>query len=477
MQINEKTTDYYATANRNFLFLLIAHIPLAGLVAYLCDTSVIFAFMCGVFILSVPSILFIRDRRSLECSISLGVALLSFSALLIHSSRGMTEMHFHIFSSLGLLIILAQPMAVIFALLTVVLHHVGFFFLLPSSLINYQASFSVLIIHALFALATGVPSAFISKKFKLYITSVKGLIEEVENISLKMEDFSQDMLGTANTLSESTNKEAAAMHETAASLVELQSMIAKNSENAQSTSRKSDDAKEQSERGARVMAEVILALGMIQNNSDDMVSAVDESNKRISKIITVIHEIENKTKVINDIVFQTKLLSFNASVEAARAGVHGSGFAVVAEEVGKLAQMSGASAKEISALLEESSRTVSAIVSESKSQVESIVGAGKIKIQEGVRVANDCKSVLHEISTGVISMASAAKEISAASREQTSGVSEITRAMSEVEKATQQNTEVAGVAANTATQLNIGAQQLKDSVSKLVRAVESKRAA
>ncbi|MBC7465119.1 MAG: hypothetical protein H7256_03945 [Bdellovibrio sp.] len=48
-------------------------------------------------------------------------------------------------------------------------------------------------------------------------------------------------------------------------------------------------------------------------------------------------EIGNKTKVINDIVFQTKLLSFNASVEAARAGEHGKGFAVVAEEVGKLA--------------------------------------------------------------------------------------------------------------------------------------------
>ena len=62
----------------------------------------------------------------------------------------------------------------------------------------------------------------------------------------------------------------------------------------------------------------------------------NESNKEIQEIVKVIAEIGNKTKVINDIVFQTKLLSFNASVEAARAGENGKGFAVVAEEVGKL---------------------------------------------------------------------------------------------------------------------------------------------
>jgi methyl-accepting chemotaxis protein len=75
---------------------------------------------------------------------------------------------------------------------------------------------------------------------------------------------------------------------------------------------------------------------------------INYSNEQMSEIVKVIQEIETKTKVINDIVFQTKLLSFNASVEAARAGEQGKGFAVVAEEVGNLAQMSGNAAKEIS---------------------------------------------------------------------------------------------------------------------------------
>jgi methyl-accepting chemotaxis protein len=62
----------------------------------------------------------------------------------------------------------------------------------------------------------------------------------------------------------------------------------------------------------------------------DIIQNYDE----IAGISKVIATIEERTKVINDIVFQTKLLSFNASVEAARAGEHGKGFAVVAEEVG-----------------------------------------------------------------------------------------------------------------------------------------------
>jgi methyl-accepting chemotaxis protein len=89
---------------------------------------------------------------------------------------------------------------------------------------------------------------------------------------------------------------------------------------------------------------------------------MNKSNDEISSIVKVIAEIGDKTKVINDIVFQTKLLSFNASVEAARAGEQGKGFAVVAEEVGNLATMSGKAAEEISSMLGDSMGKVELIV-------------------------------------------------------------------------------------------------------------------
>ena len=87
-------------------------------------------------------------------------------------------------------------------------------------------------------------------------------------------------------------------------------------------------------------------------------TSISESTEDLDSINNSIRGIQ-KTQVINDIVFQTQLLSFNASIEAAKAGVHGKGFSVVAEEVGKLAVLSGTAASEISEILKESSKTIS----------------------------------------------------------------------------------------------------------------------
>lgn len=78
------------------------------------------------------------------------------------------------------------------------------------------------------------------------------------------------------------------------------------------------------------------------------------SNAEVKELVGIINGISERTKVIDEIVFQTKLLSFNASVEAERAGEHGRGFAVVAQKVGNLAQMSGKAAQEISSILKQS---------------------------------------------------------------------------------------------------------------------------
>jgi methyl-accepting chemotaxis protein len=202
-----------------------------------------------------------------------------------------------------------------------------------------------------------------------------------------------------------------------------------------------------------------------------MMKEIERNNQDILAIVKVISEIESKTKVINDIVFQTKLLSFNASVEAARAGEQGKGFAVVAEEVGNLAQMSGNSAKEIALLLEESTKKVELIVSNTKSKVDRLVVNSNEKIEQGSEIAKECGVILNAIVDNVESVNGVVNEISTASIEQDRGIKEISKAVNQLDQSTQQNSTATQQTANAAQQLSHQAEILRSTVLELLGTV------
>ena len=194
---------------------------------------------------------------------------------------------------------------------------------------------------------------------------------------------------------------------------------------------------------------------------------INESNREISEIVKVIAEIGNKTKVINDIVFQTKLLSFNASVEAARAGEQGKGFAVVAEEVGNLAEMSGKAAKEITGMLDDSIQKVEDIVKNTKLRIETLIVVGKEKVQAGTVMAGRCDDVLSEIVLNVSNVNSFVSEISIASQEQAQGIREINKAIAQLDQVGHQNTSASEQASATAQDLNQQVLTLRSMVNVL----------
>jgi methyl-accepting chemotaxis protein len=216
---------------------------------------------------------------------------------------------------------------------------------------------------------------------------------------------------------------------------------------------------------------MIQSMDAINASNNTIMQQVNRSNESMAGIVKVIEEIGSKTKVINDIVFQTKLLSFNASVEAARAGEHGKGFAVVAEEVGNLAQMSGNAAKEIGSMLEDSIQKVNQIVQETKASVEKLIAEGKETVESGSLVARQCGEVLEEIVHNVASVSSMAGEIASASQEQSRGISEITKAMGQLDQMTQQNAATSEECASAAEELSAQAESLKSSVGQLVQTI------
>ncbi|MDO9183913.1 MAG: methyl-accepting chemotaxis protein [Bacteriovorax sp.] len=198
-------------------------------------------------------------------------------------------------------------------------------------------------------------------------------------------------------------------------------------------------SKEAADEGKEIVKKVVNSINEIKLSNENVLQKTTEGNHKIREIVVVINEISEKTKVINDIVFQTKLLSFNASVEAARAGEHGKGFAVVAEEVGSLAIMSGNAAKEIFDMLSASIVKVQSIVSETQSEIESLMKSSTIKIDNGISIAGECNVALDKIATNIEVVNSLVTEVVNASKEQELGVQQIAVAMGEIEKSTNFN--------------------------------------
>jgi methyl-accepting chemotaxis protein len=224
--------------------------------------------------------------------------------------------------------------------------------------------------------------------------------------------------------------------------------------------------------GREIVGQMIQSIGEIRMSNQAILQQIEASNTEIGQIVKLIQEIGSKTRVINDIVFQTKLLSFNASVEAARAGEHGKGFAVVAEEVGNLAQMSGNAAKEISSMLENGIQSVERIVRETQSRVGDLIRQGEQKIESGSEVATQCGQALQEILAQVEEVTRMAQEISTASQEQAQGVHELTQAMNQLDQATQQNSQTSQNAAGSATKLSQQSEELRRAIGDLERVLQ-----
>ena len=289
------------------------------------------------------------------------------------------------------------------------------------------------------------------------------LIDLAHTLSLGSTEVSsaaESISTSSKQLSDASVEQASAIQETAASIDEVSSMVKKSADNASQSQKVSQSSREAAERGQTAVQEMIQSIGEISDSNNAIMSQVEEGNQKITEIARVISEIGTKTKVINDIVFQTKLLSFNASVEAARAGEHGKGFAVVAEEVGNLAQMSGNAAKEISGMLESSIQKVEGIVRETKAKVESLAVESRAKLESGKQVAQRCGDALNGILSSVQEVDGMVGEITVAAQEQSQGVSEINKAINQLDQVTQQNTAVAQKAASSAEQLSAQAVQL-----------------
>ena len=264
----------------------------------------------------------------------------------------------------------------------------------------------------------------------------------LKNESININTVAEYLEQSSVIVSKNNNDQACAIQETAVSMDQIIRMVSKTDKNANELLVSTKNAQESAKEGSVAMGKMMEAMKKISDSNTQVMGKIDEGNKKINEIVKVIADIGEKTKVINDIVFQTKLLSFNASVEAARAGEYGKGFAVVAEEVGKLAEMSGNSAKEISTMLASGIERVKNIISENKQQVDQFVVDGKNTILEGMQVAERAGSTMNELIRQNGEISEMIGEITTGIEEQTKGVQEISKAINILNQATTMGAEV-----------------------------------
>ncbi len=266
------------------------------------------------------------------------------------------------------------------------------------------------------------------------VNSMQKIAGELTDSSLQVASASSQLEQTSERLAEGSAEQAASIQETSSTLEETSSMVQQNNENTKQAAVLAKQSKEAANKSNSEMGKMINAMSEIQTSSAE-----------ISKII----------KVIDEIAFQTNILSLNAAVEAARAGEAGKGFAVVAEEVRNLAQRSAQAAKDTTVIIE---RNID--LSQTGAELSKIVQKSIMEIDEQSKKVSDLLD-----------------EISVATNEQTQGISQINKAVSQMEEvisANAQTAEESSSASKTLYDQTINLNNIIDSLKMFVEGAKDK---
>lgn len=284
-------------------------------------------------------------------------------------------------------------------------------------------------------------------QMRILVDEIGRAVDEVGGSAQRLDRGSTGLLDSASNQSQAASSMAASIEELSVSITHV-------ADNSREATRMGEEALAGSHDGHQAVGRTTQEMESIATDirhSADTVLALGEQSKQISSVVQVIREIAE----------QTNLLALNAAIEAARAGEQGRGFAVVADEVRKLAERTATSTREIAG-------TVSAIVNDTQgaaNRMESV----RDRVGNGVELARQASTALEVIDERSTRAVDVVRDIAASTQEQSAASQEIARAVERIAQMAEETTAIASRNAQDVTQLRDVASTLRDALNRFRR--------
>ena len=266
------------------------------------------------------------------------------------------------------------------------------------------------------------PTGNVAKGLNNLSNIINQMLQQNKENGLVLDDSSKILLENVNLLNKSSNETAVSLEETAAALEEITSTVANNTERISTMANHSKELSNSIEEGQK-----------LANVTVESMDSINEQTQSIANAITI----------IDQIAFQTNILSLNAAVEAATAGEAGKGFAVVAQEVRNLASRSAEAAREIKSLVENATEKTN----NGKKIADDMIN-GYIKLKENISKTTE---VIHDISIS--------------SKEQRTSIEQINDVVTRLDRQTQNNASIANQTHDIATNTSKIAKKILETVN------------
>jgi methyl-accepting chemotaxis protein len=287
--------------------------------------------------------------------------------------------------------------------------------------------------------------------FDRFVVSIRETLLQVSESATAVASASAEISSSTEEMAAGAHEQTAQATEVAGAVIQMAATIGTNTKNAAAAAETAKRAKAAAEQGGTVVNETVSGMKSIAEvvrQSASTVSNLGASSNQIGEIISV----------IDDIADQTNLLALNAAIEAARAGEQGRGFAVVADEVRRLAEKTATATKEIAAMIER-------IQADTKGAVRTMEEATK-EVDQGIALADRAGASLREIVDISQHLTDMVTHIASASEQQAGSSQMISKSVEAITSVTQQTAAGTQEIARTAEDLNRLTEQLQQLVDR-----------